>query len=408
MPGMLAAWRSLAGLLIAQNSALTANRFLLIAIPWLVLTSTGSPAQTGLVAFCQVLPFVVVQLLTGPLLDRTDPARVSAAGDLISATAILLLTVSDNPPLWLIMTIAAVIGTADGPATAAKALLLPPATAAARQPIERGTGLITAAERSATAAGPALAGLIISTLGIRSALWSAALLFAVAALAASVARTARRPARTATDAGGYRTRLYHGATFLRGDMSLRAIVAMIAVTNLLDQALLTVLLPVWARNNGHGAALVGLLVSCFATTAIGAALMAAWVGHRLPRRPTYLYGFVISGVSRIVALAAGLPPDTVVAVFAVAGLGSGLVNPIITAFTYERIPADLLGRVQTLINAWAWAGIPFGGLAGAALLSTGGLAASLWFCSAAYLTAVLRPGWRVRWNQPSDRRSLPE
>jgi MFS family permease len=89
-----------------------------------------------------------------------------------------------------------------------------------------------------------------------------------------------------------------------------------------------------------------------------------------------------------------------VVVFAIAGLGSGLVNPIISTLTYERIPPELLGRVQTLITAWAWVGIPFGGLAGATLLAATGLSMSLWTCSFAYLIAVLRPGWRVQWHAP--------
>ncbi|WP_433306857.1 MFS transporter [Actinoplanes sp. CA-030573] len=408
---MLVSWRPLSGLLVAQTGALTANRILLVALPWLVLTATGSPARTGLVAFCQVLPFVVVQALTGPILDRVRPRLVSTAGDLTSAAAIAALALPGERPLWVLMAVAALIGAADGPATAAKGMLLPSATARAGQPLERGAGLATAAERTATAAGPALAGLLIAGYGVPAALWSAvgALLAAAAVLPAVAAGPTGRLSRTGVSprevppAGdAYLARLRHGAEFLRGDTSLRAIVTMIVITNFADQAFLTVLLPVWARGTGHGAALVGLAISGFATASIGTALLAAWIGHRLPRRVTYLVGFVISGVSRIVALAAGLPPDVVLIIFTVAGLGSGLVNPIISTLTYERIPPELLGRVQTLITACAWSGIPFGGLAGAAILAGAGLTTSLWCCSAGYLLAVLRPGWRVEWHPPAS------
>jgi len=396
---MRASWRPLAGLLVAQTGAVTANRVLLVALPWLVLTATGSPAETGLVAFCQVLPFVVIQALTGPILDRVSPRRVSTAGDLCSALAILILILPGDRPLWLLMAVAALIGTADGPATAAKAMLLPAATATAAQPLERGAGLATAAERAATAAGPALAGLLIAGYGVPAALWSAVAVLLLAAIVLPLSTEDAPYPPPSADA--YVARLRHGAAFLRADTSLRAIVTMIVITNFADQAFLTVLLPVWARSTGHGAALVGLAISCFATASIGTALLAAWIGHRLPRRMTYLIGFVTSGVTRIVALAAGLPPDVVLVVFAIAGLGSGLVNPIISTLTYERIPPELLGRVQTLITAWAWSGIPFGGLAGAAILAAAGLTTSLWFCSVAYLFAVIRPGWRVQWHTPA-------
>ncbi|GIF21779.1 MFS family permease [Actinoplanes tereljensis] len=393
-------WRPLTGLLLAQGSALTANRILLVALPWLVLTSTGSPTQTGLIATCQVVPFVIVQALSGPLLDRVNARAVSAAGDLASAAAIVILTVPGTPPMWMLCLIAVVIGTADGPATAAKAVLVPAATAATGQPLERGTGLTTAVERAATAAGPALAGLLISTEGVQATLRLAATLMALAALTAVFIPGRRRRAAAPT---GYLRELREGATFLHGDLSLRAIVAMIVASNFIDQAFLTVLLPVWARDHGLGAELVGLAISAFATASVGTALLTAWIGNRLPRRYTYLIGFTISGVSRLVVLACGAPAAVVLSVFAVAGLGSGLVNPIISAYTYERIPVALHGRVNTLITAWAWSGIPFGGLAGAAMLSAAGLTASLWCCSAAYLVAVLRPGWRVQWHSQRSR-----
>jgi MFS family permease len=392
----IAPWRPLAGLLVAQGGALTANRILLVTLPWLVLTSTGSPTRTGLIATCQVLPFIVVQALSGPLLDRVSARRVSATGDIVSAAAILVLTVPGTPPLWLIGVIAALVGAADGPANAAKAVLVPVATAAAGQPLERGTGVTTAVERGATAAGPALAGVLIATHGVGTSLRLAAGLLVLAALACTLITGHRRQ----PDRGGdYLQRLREGADFLHADMSLRAIVAMIVASNFLDQAFLSVLLPVWARDHGYGAELVGLAISAFATAAVGTALIFAWIGNRLPRRHTYLAGFTISGVSRLVVLACGAPAEVVLAVFAIAGLGSGLVNPIISALTYERVPVALHGRVNSLITAWAWSGIPFGGLAGAALLSATGVTASLWFCSAAYLMAVLRPGWRVTWHR---------
>jgi MFS family permease len=395
----------LTGLLLAQGSALTANRILLVTLPWLVLTSTGSPTQTGLIATCQVVPFVIVQALSGPLLDRVSARHVSAAGDFASATAVAFLALSGTPPLWVIAVIAAVIGAADGPATAAKAVLVPAATRAAGQPLERGTGISTAVERAATAAGPALAGLLISTAGVQVTLRLAATLFALAALT-GLTITAHR--RRQTGPGGYFAQLREGADFLHADTSLRAIVAMIVASNFLDQAFLTVLLPVWARDHGLGAELVGLAISAFATASILTALVTAWIGNRLPRKTTYVIGFTISGVSRLVVLACGAPAAVVLAVFAVAGLGSGLVNPIISALQYERVPVALHGRVNTLITAWAWSGIPFGGLAGAALLSAAGLTASLWCCSFAYLYAVLRPGWRVQWHrQPERARPAP-
>jgi hypothetical protein len=76
-----------------------------------------------------------------------------------------LLYAVDALPLWALMVLMAVVGAADGPSTAVKSVFLPAATRAAHAPLERGTGLLTAAERTATAIGPALAGFLVAALG---------------------------------------------------------------------------------------------------------------------------------------------------------------------------------------------------------------------------------------------------
>lgn len=180
---------------------------------------------------------------------------------------------------------------------------------------------------------------------------------------------------------------------------------MLIATNLLDQAFIAVLLPVWARESGHGAETVGLVVSIFGATSIIAALAAAKYGTRLPRRAAYMTGVVIGGVPRFAAMALGLPLWAVLTTFAVGGLGSGFINPIIGAVSYERIPTRLLGRVRTLITALAWSGIPFGGLFGAAVIAMAGVTGALWTVGGCYLVAIVLPALRPEWSQM--RRPVP-
>jgi MFS family permease len=396
--------RGLIGVLSAQAASFAASRLLLIAVPWFVLTTTGSVAKTGLIAFCQITPFVIMQTAVGPLIDRLGPRRVSIAGDAVSfvaATAVPVLYALDQLPLWTLMALMAVLGAGEGPAVAAKSVFIPSVTRAAGVPIERGTGLTAAVERTATVVGPAAAGVIVAAYGGARAFWLAAGLIGVAALITAVALVdpVTDPADQQTTVDGYFARLREGARFLRQERLLRTIMGMTLVTNLLDQAALAVLLPVWARESGYGAAAVGLMVSVFGATSIVSALVAARYGDRLPRRAVYLIGFIVGGVPRFVVLALGVPLWTVLATFAAGGLGSGFVNPIIGAVSYERIPAALLGRVRTLVSAVAWSGIPFGGLVGAAIVTLAGMTGALWIVGACYLIAVLLPGFRPEWEQ---------
>ncbi|MFD7134797.1 MFS transporter [Streptomyces sp. NPDC059894] len=396
--------RGLIGMLAANAAALSANRVLSIALPWFVLTTTGSVGKTGLVAFCQIVPYVVAQALAGPLIDRLGPKRISVAGDLASTAAMViapLLYLTGNLSFGLLLALLAVVGAADGPANGAKGLFVPAATRAARVPIERGTGLSAAVERTATTIGPALAGVVVTAFGSLYALWVTAALFALSALVVSTTLTDPVPEAHETpveEADGYLSRLRQGAEFLRDARLLRSIVGMLAMTNLLDQAFMSVLLPVWAKETGNGPEAIGLAVSVFAATSIVAALVAAGVAERLPRRTVYLIGFTLGGVPRFAVMASGAPLWVVLVVLAVGGLGSGFVNPIVGAVTYELIPTPLLGRVKTLAQAVTWAGIPFGGLLGAALVTTTGTSAALWIVGGLYLVAIAVPGMSREWS----------
>ncbi len=403
--------RGIAGVLSANAAAWSATRLLSVALPWFVLSSTGSATRTGLVVFAQMGPYVVAQLLSGPLIDRVGPKRISVTCDLVAMTAMAtapLLYLTGSLHLWTLMSLMALVGVADGPANAAKAVFVPSATRAARMSLERGTGLTGAVERTAGTVGPALAGVVVATLGGPYALWVTAVLFGLGALIVSATLTDPVVDRSGQPAGSYLARFREGARFVRQDGLLRAIVAMVATTNLLDQAFMAVLLPVWAKSAGHGAEVVGLTMSVFSAASIVASLTAAAIAERLPRRTVYLTGYIIGGLPRFAVMALGLPLWAVLAVFAVSGLGSGFINPILGAVQYERIPAGLLGRVKTLSTALAWSGIPFGGLLGGALVALTGLTGGLWLTGAAYLVAIVLPGLSPEWSRMGGHGSAPD
>lgn len=398
--GPARSFRGLAGLLAAQAAAWTGTRFSTVALPWFVLTTTGSEVQTGAVVFAQLGPYVVVQALAGPLLDRVGPRRVSIAGDLVAAGAMAtvpLLYFLGTLPLWALMALVAVVGAADGPANAAKGQFIPEVTRAARVPLERGTGLAGVIERSASTVGPALAGFVIAAVGGAYALWITAALLGVGAVIIVAAIPGAVVSHGADLPAGYLAQLREGAAFLHRDRLLRSIVGLVATTNLLDTALFSVLLPVWARASGHGPVAVGLVASVMSGCAIATSALASVVGHRLPRRAVYVVCFLIGGAPRFVVLAVGAPLWLVLGVQGAAGLGLGFLNPILGAIQFERIPARLLGRVRTLSHALMWSGMPFGGLLGGALIALIGLSPALLLLGGCYLAATAVPGLRKEW-----------
>lgn len=404
--------RGLVGLLAAQAVSLTGTRMSAIAIPWFVLVSTGSATQTGLVAACEMAPYVLFKALTGPLVDRLGARRVNITGDLVSTVVvglIPLLHVLSLLSFPLLLVLVALAGAVRGPSDSAKGVLIPDVVEQAGVPMERATGLSAMIERSASTFGPALAGLVVALLGPLTALAFDALSFAVSAviIVATVRSSAAAREASESDALPYLQRLKEGFAFLRRDRLLRLIALMVGVTNVLDSAFAAVLVPVWALSHGHGASTVGLLFASMMAFSALSSLLSAAIGHRMPRRATYLVGYLVTGLPRFVVLAiAGAPVWLAVGVFAVSGFASGVLNPILGAVMFERIPRHLLGRVHALTESLAWAGIPFGPLLGGALVGLVGLTPVLVGFGVVYLLATTLPGFAREWTELDRPRDL--
>lgn len=395
----------LVGWLAAEAVSLCGTRLSMIAIPWFVLTTTGSAALTGAVAFAEMGPYVAAKALGGPVIDRVGAARVSVAADAASAVVVLalpLLHALGLLSLPLLIALVALAGLLRGPGDAAKGALIPEIVDASVVPTERVTGLHSSVERLASTAGAALAGLLVVALGPVNALLIDAASFAASAvlLALTAPRGTTPPVEADSDDGvGYLARLREGWEFLRRDRVLVAITTMVAATNLIDQAYTVVLVPVWAYEGGYGAGAIGLLFGTFAAAATAGSVVASVIAHRLPRYSTYLVCFLIVGAPRFVVLALDSPLWLVVATGTIGGFAAGFINPILGAVIFERIPRHLMGRVTSLSTSLCWAGIPFGGLVGGAAIAGFGLSPALLVLGGAYLLATMLPALQPAWRE---------
>ena len=389
--------RALYGWLAAEIVSSTGTRLSVIAVPWFVLTTTGSATRTGFVALAEMAPLVLVKALGGPLLDRLGGRRVSVASDLLSVVsvgAVPLLFAAGWLPFPALVVLVALTGAFRGPGDGAKQALVPAVSKASGAPVEQVTGLANAADRTAITVGAAAGGVLIAAFGAPFALYLDAASFAGAALL--IGMTAPRsefddvPGQWAPRAG-YLAELRAGWSFLRRDRVLMAITVMVALTNLLDQGYLTVLLPSWALGGGRGSEAVGLALAGFGASAAVGSVVAAAVGARLPRYAFFLGAFLLSGAPRFVALGLELPLAAVLAVVVVSGFGSGFLNPILGAVMVERIPARMYGRVSALYSSLCWVTMPFGGVVAAVLIAGVTLDPALLICGAAYFATTLLP-----------------
>ncbi|MET7804761.1 MFS transporter [Micromonospora chersina] len=389
-------WGPLAGLLTAHTVSLTGNMLTLIALPLYVLAETGSPAATGLAGAFATAPVVLGGAFGGVLVDRIGYRRASVLADLVSGVtvaAVPLLHATVGLPFPALLGLVFVSGLLDTPGQTARTALLPEAAAAAGVPIERALGWLGATERGARLVGAPVAGLLVSALGALPVLAVDAATFAVSALVvtALVPASLRPSADHDAPSAGYWRDLSAGLRFLAREPLLRAMVLLVLVTNLFDATKSNVLMPVVATRDLGGATAFGVLVGAMGGGALVGSLLFSAVGHRLPRRATFVTAFAICGAPPFWALAAAPPLPVIAAVCVVSGLAAGAINPLIGAVELERIPATMRARVYGVIGAGAWAAMPVGALGAGLAADRFGTTATLVAVGAGYLLVVLTP-----------------
>jgi MFS family permease len=400
-------------MLAASSLSIIGTRISAMALPWLVLTETDSPALTGLVLTFEMAPYVLAKALGGPLVDRHGPRVVSMTTDVVSGLLIALVPILyaagqlELPArMPLLLAIVALVGVVRGPGSGARNAMVPDVADDTGVAVERVTGLDGTADRTSGLIGAGVGGLLIAAVGPAQTVALNAATFLASALI--VALTAPRRHRcdddAAEDVSTYLQQLREGASFIRRDPLIAAVVGMIGVTNLLDAAFQSVLLPVWLLRNGYGAAELGLLGVVFGIASAASSLVATAAAGRFSRRWAYLAGFAIGGAPRFVVLAVGAPLWAIIAVWVASGLGLGFINPTISAVFFERTPRRLVGRVGSLADSIAWAGIPLGGVAAGGAIAAIGLAPALLAAGCVYFLTTTLPGLRPEWREMDEGR----
>jgi len=289
-------------------------------------------------------------------------------------------------------------------------------------PLERAVGWMEATERGARLLGAPLAGALVSVTGALNVLALDAATFIAAAIVVLALVPAGRPQTwpgvtepqdssplpTSDRDAGYWRELGDGVTFLWRERLLRNVVGLVLLTNLFDSAKSTVLLPVTAQRDLGGSVALGLIVGTMGGGALVGSLLFSAVGHRLPRRATFVTAFMLAGAPPYLALATGLPLPAVVAVTALSGLAAGAINPIIGIIELERVPPGMRARVYGVIGAGAWAGMPLGSLAAGFAVEHLGLRPTLHAVGITYFVVVLTPLLGGSWksmNAPTRARA---
>jgi len=339
-------------LVAANATSLSGNVIATVAIPWLVLTTTGSAALTGLVVFAGAGAAAAGGLVAGRIVDAIGPVRTSAAADLLSGLSVLPLPVLfafDALELWHVAALMVAGTLVDAAGSTARQSLVPAAADVAGRPRERANGLFTAGEHVGYLLGAPVAGLLIGVVGTGGALWVTVGAFFVAA--ALVGLFVRLPAPVGlVEPAAEPVDLREALRFIWRDPALRALVIFPTICTLLIGPLVPILLPVMARESFGDPLVLGIMIAAFGGGGLAGAIAFGAIGRRVPRRRLYAGVMVVWPLLYgTLALVPSLPVS--VAALVILGIAAGSLVPMQATIRQERSSARFLPRVVGLSTA---------------------------------------------------------
>ncbi|MDG4800562.1 MFS transporter [Micromonospora sp. WMMD980] len=366
------------------------TRISVVAIPWLVLETTGSPTRMGLVAAAETLPYMLSSALATPWADRFGVRRTSVFVDAASAAAMAVVALAPWLGFGTLLVLVAVAGGLRGIGDRVKHVLFKPAAERAGVPLIRLTSAYDGLARGMTLFGAVLGGLLIDWVGLSRAIWIDAATFAVCALLIGTLVRPPAPAQP-PPRERYLRALRGGFAYLRTDRTLLIMLSVVSASNMFANASVAVWIPLWVNQVLGDPAGFGLLLGVFSAGALLGNLLFTLVGTRLPGRATFALGLALSGTPRLLALALSDDLVVVLVVTFLSGIGIAAVNPLLGAALYQRVPEALQTRVLGISGSVAFLGLPVGALLGGWSVALLGLTPALLVMSVACLVLTVSP-----------------
>ena len=385
----------------ANLAAQAAEQVSLAAVPIVaVLALNAGPGQIGLLNTAQSLPFLLLAIPLGLWADRHSRRRLMVAAEALRALSLALL-------LWAVasgrlsIALLAALGFAGASGTVGFSVAAPSLVPAlvSRDQLGAANSRLELARSAAFAAGPALAGALVSWAGA-----SAAFALATVLSSAAVVLLLRlpEPARTVAPARHPWLDLKDGAHWVWQHRLLRPILLTAVAWNLSWFVLQAAYVPYAMRSLGLGASAVGLTLASYGAGMVMGALAAPRVLAAMPFGRVVVLGPAVSVAAMATMVATLVWPSGWLAGAAFVLFGAGPILWTISSTTLRQTvtPQALLGRVSAIFLSVNMGARPLGAALGGVVGEVWGAPTCLWLALGGFGVQALlifrSPVWGLR------------
>jgi MFS family permease len=370
--------------------------------------SLTTPMQMGVLVALETLPFALVSLHAGVLLDRVRKLPVVIVADVTRCAALLAIPLAawfGALSIELLFIVGFFCGVQNVVGGAAYQVLL--AQLAGRRRLVEANAKTSLGETGSALVGPGLAGGLIQLLTAPFAIALDALAFLVSAL---MLRTIRVPSDVPHRGprSSVTAEIADGLRLVAGNRTLRALAAIAAAWQVLHHMQLAVLVLFATRVLELSPGAIGLAYACGGFGCLVAASFAERLARRYGVGASILLGLILTVVGwQALALVSGP------AWFAGIALGAALFvfdfGGVLWGINYLALrqaitPDRLLGRMTATMRFLTVAAAPLGSLAGGAIASAIGLRMTLLAIAALGVALAIAA---VAWSPVRRHRTLP-
>ena len=340
-----------------QAVSLVGTWMQMTAQAWLVLTLTHSATMLGLVVALQALPVLFLGPYGGVVADRVDKRRFMVILQTLMGVQSLILatlTLTGEVRFWHIAVLAAALGANNAFESPVRQTFV--LEMVGPESLRNAVSLNSVLMNAARAVGPAIAGVLIATVGIGVCfLLNSVSFVAVIASLLTLRRSALRPTERVTRERG---QLREGLRYAAGTPELTIPLLMMVFIGMLAYEF-QVTLPVLAHQVfDQGAAGFGVMTAAMGVGAVIGGLWTAGRG-RTGLRPLLIAATAFGVLILLLAIAPTLPLALLVLLF----LGAASVSfTAISNTTLQLASApDMRGRVMSLWLVAFQGSTPIGG-----------------------------------------------
>jgi MFS family permease len=343
--------------------ARTATTMVQLILVLFALERFHSPGLAGAVTFLALAPGLLMSPIAGALLDRHGRVKLMVVDYVVAATALALIVglgVADVlSEVFLLATVTVMSLTFPLSTTGVRTMfpLLVP-----RGLWERANAIDSNGYVVSSIFGPAIAGVLVATVG---SLWALALTSALYAVAAIITVPLRDPLGRVPH-GGLLSDAWLGLVYTWHNNTLRGLGISVSTANVAN-GLFYIGLPVFVLSRlGGGAAEVGQLFALMGVTAAVSVLFVGRVGTEGRERPFLAGAMVLTGIGYAAVL---FSPSLLAAalVMAVIGLATGPFDVVLFTLRQRRTDPAWLGRAFAVSMSLNFMGFPVGSAIGGAV-----------------------------------------